>query len=225
MKKFFGEFKKFITRGNVVDMAVGVTVGSAFTAIVTALSNNILKPIINWVLMLITGENSLSEIFTYLKKVTVQTQMIDASGSPVFDALGNPVMIDTAEVDLVNSIYIDWGAFINAIINFLLIAFVLFVIVKVINGVKDKQASLTSLVANGKVTKAEKADMKAKGLNYKDVAVVEDYRAAIAKEAEEKAAAEKAAADEKAAKEAFAAAAPERQEALLREICELLKNK
>jgi len=50
MKKFFAEFKKFITRGNVVDMAVGVIVGSSFTAIVNALSNNILKPIINWLL-------------------------------------------------------------------------------------------------------------------------------------------------------------------------------
>ena len=50
MSKFFGEFKKFITRGNVVDMAVGVIVGSSFTAIVNALSNNILKPLINYLL-------------------------------------------------------------------------------------------------------------------------------------------------------------------------------
>ena len=53
MKKFFAEFKKFITRGNVVDMAVGVIVGGAFTAIVNGLSNFVLKPIINWVLALI----------------------------------------------------------------------------------------------------------------------------------------------------------------------------
>ena len=46
MKKFFEEFKKFITRGNVVDMAVGVIVGSAFTSIVNGLSNFILKPFI-----------------------------------------------------------------------------------------------------------------------------------------------------------------------------------
>ena len=46
MKKFFGEFKKFITRGNVVDLAVGVIIGSAFTGIVNGLSNNILKPIL-----------------------------------------------------------------------------------------------------------------------------------------------------------------------------------
>ena len=60
--KFFSEFKDFITRGNVLDMAVGVIVGGAFTSIVNSLSNHILKPIINWVLALIFGQNSLSGI-------------------------------------------------------------------------------------------------------------------------------------------------------------------
>ena len=69
MKKFFAEFKKFITRGNVVDMAVGVIVGSSFTAIVNALSNNILKPFVNFLLATIFGKDSLSELFTFLKKV------------------------------------------------------------------------------------------------------------------------------------------------------------
>ena len=52
MKKFFAEFKTFISRGNVMDMAVGMIIGSAFTAIVTALSNGILKPLINWIIAL-----------------------------------------------------------------------------------------------------------------------------------------------------------------------------
>ena len=121
MKKFFGEFKKFITRGNIVDMSVGVIVGGAFTSIVNALSNNILKPIINWILALCLGSNSLSGIYTYLKV----SYLPDASGNP------------TNEIDLAKSIYIDWGAFINAIINFLLIAFVLFTIVKIINNVSE----------------------------------------------------------------------------------------
>ena len=115
--KFFSEFKDFITRGNVLDMAVGVIVGGAFTSIVNSLSNHILKPIINWVLALIFGQNSLSGIYTYLKK---------------------SYMEGTQEIDLANSIYIDWGEFINAIINFLLIAFVLFCIVKTINSIHTK---------------------------------------------------------------------------------------
>ena len=49
MKKFAKEFKQFITRGNVLDMAVGIIVGGAFTAIITSLVNNILTPLINWI--------------------------------------------------------------------------------------------------------------------------------------------------------------------------------
>ena len=55
MKKFFREFKTFITRGNVMDMAVGVIIGGAFTAIVTALTNNIIRPFINWIVAAIVG--------------------------------------------------------------------------------------------------------------------------------------------------------------------------
>ena len=66
IKKFFGEFKTFITRGNVIDLSVGVIVGGAFTAIVNGLGNYILKPIINWFLALILGTNSLEGIYTYL---------------------------------------------------------------------------------------------------------------------------------------------------------------
>ena len=119
---FFADFKKFITRGNVLDMAVGVIVGGAFTAIINALSNNILKPVINWMLAMILGKDSLSEVFTFLTKV----YKLDENGAA------------TAEIDLTNSIYIDWGAFINAIINFLLIAFTLFMIVRIINNVRKK---------------------------------------------------------------------------------------
>ena len=54
-KGFFKEFKEFISRGNVLDMAVGIIIGGAFTAIVTALCNNVLKPIINWILAALLG--------------------------------------------------------------------------------------------------------------------------------------------------------------------------
>ena len=82
MKKFFEEFKKFITRGNIIDMSVGVIVGGAFTSIVNALSNNILKPLINWILALILGSDSLSGIYTYLTKVTVKDEI---TGEEVVD--------------------------------------------------------------------------------------------------------------------------------------------
>ena len=200
MKKFFAEFKKFITRGNVLDMAVGVIVGGAFTAIVNSLSNNILKPIINYLLALVFGADSLSEVFTFLKRVEV----VNEAG--------------VAEIDLANSIYIDWGAFINAIINFLLIAFVLFCIVKTINKLNEESKELRAK----KLTKAQKKELKAAGVKLYDRDAVEAYLA-------EKAA--KAAAEEAAAKAAAEEAARLEREAnptaedLLKKIVVLLENK
>ena len=67
MKKFFQEFKQFITRGNVLDMAVGVIIGGAFSAIVTAFTNNIIRPLINWIIKLIIGDSSISA-YTFLDR-------------------------------------------------------------------------------------------------------------------------------------------------------------
>ena len=128
-KGFVKEFKEFIFRGNIVDMAVGVIVGGAFTAVVNGLSNFVLKPIINWILALITGSSSLDGIFTYLRKVEVEQAVVDA-------ATGLPTGETEMVIDLAQSIYIDWGSFINAIINFLLVALTLFVIIKVINSLR-----------------------------------------------------------------------------------------
>ena len=111
-KGFWKEFREFIARGNILDMAVGIIIGGAFTAIVNALCNNILKPVINKILALIFSADSLTGIYTFLS--TAYTT--DETGAQV--------------IDLVNSIYIDWGTFINAVINFLLIAIVLFLIIK-----------------------------------------------------------------------------------------------
>lgn len=128
IKKFFDEFKVFITRGNVLDMAVGVIVGGAFTAIVNGLSNSVLRPIINWLIALIVGEGGLSGAITMLSPA----YQVDATtGAFLLDEAGNKI------IDLASSIYIDWGAFISAIINFLLIAFVLFSIVKIINRIAE----------------------------------------------------------------------------------------
>ena len=177
MKKLIAEFKKFITRGNVVDMAVGVIVGSSFTAIVNALSNQVLKPIINWLLALIFGKDSLKDLYTFLKRVEVPG-------------------VDGAEptVDLAQSIYIDWGTLINAIINFFLVAIVLFAIVKIVNRAREEQKKLLSNMHDGEPTREEKKEMKKLGIKFSDKAAVAAYYAEKAKRAEE----EKKAAEEKA---------------------------
>ena len=98
IKNFFEEFKAFAMRGNVLDMAVGVVVGSAFTAIVNSLVNDIISPIIG--------------LF--------------------FNADFSDVVIQIGDVG------IGVGAFLNAIINFLIVAFVLFVTIKAINMLHKK---------------------------------------------------------------------------------------
>lgn len=205
MKKFFTEFKKFITRGNVVDMAVGVIVGSSFTAIVNGLSNFVLKPIINWLLAVLFGKDTLSELFTMLKPAYV----VDGAGNA------------TAEIDLANSIYIDWGSFINAIINFFLIALVLFTIVKVINKFREESKAFNEKVAKSKLTREQRKELKAAGIKLLDKAAVKAYfeeQERIAKEAAD------AAAAEEAAKAAAERAANPTTEDLLKEIRDLLKK-
>ena len=205
MSNFFGEFKKFITRGNVVDMAVGVIVGSSFTAIVNALSNNILKPFINYLLAIAFGEGALADAFTFLKKEYV---MVDG--------------VQTAEIDLANSIYIDWGAFINAVINFFLVAFVLFVIVKVFNNLRDEHKKWAEDILDDIPTKEEKREMKKQGIKLRNRAAVKAFLAdKKAKEAEAKAKAEAEAA-EKARLERLANPTTED---LLKSILAELKNK
>ena len=204
VKNFFGEFKKFITRGNVLDMAVGVIVGGAFTAIVNGMSNYILKPIINWVLALIIGKEGLSGAITML--------------SPAYkDVLNDAGEVIATELDLATSIYIDWGSFISAIINFLLIAFVLFLIVRTINKISEAQAS-------GMDEKKELLKIRRERKVSKKEAM------AILQAQKDEAAAAKIEADRLAAEQAEADAAAAEAKAtantrLLEEIRDLLKNK
>ena len=99
MKKFMNEFKAFISRGNVMDMAVGVIIGSAFTAIVNSLVNDIINPFLG-----IFGGMNFSDL----------------------------------SVTLTGDVELYYGNFITAIINFLIMAFVIFCIVKLMNTMAAK---------------------------------------------------------------------------------------
>ncbi len=202
IKNFFGEFKKFITRGNVLDMAVGVIVGGAFTGIVNGLSNYILKPIINWLLALILGGEGLAGAVTFLK--TGYTT--DANGAQV--------------IDLANSIFIDWGAFISAIINFLLIAFTLFMLVRTMNKIAEAQKKMIEDMDLDEKKEIHIIRKKQKVSKAEAKRIYEERveQAKAAKAEEERIAAEKAAAE---AAEAEAKATANTR--LLEEIRDLLK--
>ena len=224
MKKILGEFKTFITRGNVVDMAVGVTVGSAFTAIVNGLTNFVLKPIINWVILALLQafdvEGGLSTVYIYLHKEEVDGEIIK-------NLLENSEALPTEYIpfgdgkyfDLTQSIYIDCGAFINAILNFLIIAVVLFAIVKTINTIRENAEKFKAFGASKKQFYIE---LRNAGINPTDKAAVDAYVAAKEKAAAEKAEAEAAEAAEKARLERLENPTTED---LLKDIRELLKEK
>ena len=208
MKKFFQEFKKFITRGNVMDLAVGVIVGGAFTAIVTALTNNIIRPLINWIIALIGGKEGLSSVFTFLSKAYT----VDATGAQV--------------IDLANSIYIDWGKFITAILDFFIIAFTVFLIVKAFNASREKLKEFGDMIENQskKEVRAEMKELKkiAKEQNRKFKDVKKEHDEEKKRLAEEKA---KLEAEAKALKDAEEKANNPSEQELLKEIRDLLKAK
>lgn len=198
--KLIKEFKKFITKGNVVDLAVGMIIGAAFTAIVTALVNNIFKPLINAIPL-----GNVEGLVTML--VEKNADGLTAAQIPA----GTEFI-----VDMTKSVYIDWGAFIMAIVNFLLTAVVLFAIIKLINKLRDGMGGMKNkaeLVAS--LTDEEKATCKNPLIPRK-----KELKAIVAARAEVEAA--KKAEEEAAA--AAAAAAKESTEDILKDIRDLLKN-
>lgn len=109
------EFKNFIAKGNVMDMAVGIIIGAAFTAIVTSLVSDLINPIIG----VITGGLDFSNLFVNLGAGEFASlAAAREAGAPVF----------------------AYGSFITAVINFLIIAFVVFLLVKAVNRIKDAAA-------------------------------------------------------------------------------------
>ncbi len=109
-----GEFKTFISRGNVMDMAVGIIIGAAFTAIVTSLVGDLVNPVIS---LFLGG--------------------LDFSG--LFVVLGSGEYASLAQAEEAGAAVFAYGRFIMAVINFLIIAFVVFMLVRAVNSLKRKQ--------------------------------------------------------------------------------------
>jgi len=113
----FKEFRTFIMRGNVVDLAVGIMIGAAFTAIVSSLVKDMLTPPIGFLL----GGLDLSNFFVVIK--------------------GDHSLQTLKQATDAGAVTLNYGLFINAILNFLIIAFVLFLVVRQINKLKKPEAA------------------------------------------------------------------------------------
>ena len=111
MKKFLSEFKTFIARGNVMDMAIGVIIGGAFGAITSSLVANVITPLLAWIF----GSPNTDAL-----NITLREAVVNEAGETVKEAL-----------------VLGFGTFVGAIINFLVIALVLFSVIKAINKARE----------------------------------------------------------------------------------------
>ena len=184
---FFKEFKAFISRGNVLDMAVGVVIGNAFGAIVTALVN-ILLSVCLWAVPgglkgLVTvlpavnnvqkGMNASIGLGQSFKAAELQSlgEALAAANYPALDPSTDAAAWTTAVEGAKNTILskytlhgttytynmsavIDWGSFINAILSFLIIALVLFIIVRTANKAAERRAQFKAKLAKGEAEEA-----------------------------------------------------------------------
>ena len=113
MKGFFKEFKEFALKGSMMDLAIGMILGAAFTSVITALVDNILNPIIG----IFTGGIDFSDLFVSLNGVHYST---------------------LAEAEKAGAPLLKYGAFLSALINFLIVALVLFFMVKGMNRLRER---------------------------------------------------------------------------------------
>lgn len=192
MKKFFADFKKFISRGNVLDLAVGVVVGGAFGKITTSLVNDIIMPLIS----LLFGGKSVADWKWVIQEAT-------------YDDAGTLLTAETA---------LHYGSFIQTIIDFLIIAFSIFLILRIIMNARKGLEELT-----GKTQRQKRKQLRAlvkSGKTREEAAAVLAAEEAEAKAKDEAEAAAKAAAEAAAAKAADPAVTNE----LLGEIRDLLRK-
>mgnify|MGYP004607992481 FL=1 len=115
-KGFIAEFKEFISRGNVLDMAVGVIIATAFGKITTSLVNDVFMPLIGWLI----GEIDLSTL-----NITLSPEKVGADGAVVKEA-----------------VVIGIGTFVSTIIDFVLVALIVFIMIKAFNSAKEKAERL-----------------------------------------------------------------------------------
>lgn len=135
MKKFFQEFKEFISKGNVIDLAVAVIIGNAFKAIITALVDNVIMPLIS---LAVGGLN-----FTEWKWVLTP-------------AVTN--MVDGVETVVTPEVAVTYGVLLQAVIDFLIVAFCIFVALKILLAVQTKTKELLVKKAEEEVAVEEVAE-------------------------------------------------------------------
>lgn len=151
MKKFLNEFQAFISRGNVLDLAVAVIIGAAFSGIV----NSLVKDLINPLLGFLVGKPDFTGLFIVLSEPAGFTgprtyEALTAAGATVF----------------------GYGAFLTAVVHFLLLAFVIFWLIKVVTGLRDRLEAM----ARKNKEKEDQAAANAAPVTPEDIALLREIR-------------------------------------------------
>ena len=128
MKKLFSEFKEFIARGNVMDMAIGVIIATAFGKITTSLVNDVFMPFIGWIF----GSRDMTALNIVVREAVMEGETV-----------------------VQEAITIGFGTFVAAIIDFILVALVVFAIVKTMNAMNRKKEEAPAAPAEPEPTKEE----------------------------------------------------------------------
>lgn len=141
MGKFLSDFKEFAMKGNIIDMAVGVIIGGAFGKIVSSLVNDVIMPLVT----LVTGGVNFTD-----KKIILR-HMTDGNGDVITQQVADQL---TAAGQTVNpEVYLTWGVFVQSIVDFLIIAFCIFVAIRFMN--KLKKSTKEEEAAPAEPTKEE----------------------------------------------------------------------
>ena len=165
MKKstFFSDFKEFITKGNIIDMAVGVVIGGAFGKIVTGLVNYIINPFI----ALLTGGVSLTGLKTIIEPAIPAVEAVtDDAGNIVTEAVA-----EKAEVAIL------WGEWLQTILDFIIVAFCIFLVLRVIMKFKNKLEALKKKEEE----EAKEEEPAEPTTEEKTLAAIEDIKALLEK--------------------------------------------
>lgn len=157
MKKFLTDFKNFITKGNVLDLAVGMIIGQAFNAIVKSMVNDILMPVIS---LMFKGD--------------VTSQFFVLKGSATFDEATGAIIKSQ------DAVLLYWGQFLQNIIDFLIIGLTLFIIVKIVVRFEkireEKKAELLKRRAAGEEVTAEEEEEVAEVIVSEEVLLLREIR-------------------------------------------------
>ena len=197
MKKFFKEFKAFISKGNVFDMAVGLIIATAFNKIVSSMVNDIIMPLVTWA----TGAKNLADLSIVLRET------VEADGT-------------------ITKLTWQYGNFLQAVIDFLIIAFSVFVMVKVVSasrkGLHDISGTFVKLGKKEVKEDWKKAKKIAKAEKRKVADVYKELEQKRIEDAKEQARLKE---EEKKQKEAEERRNNPTEADLLKEIRDLLKSK